>query len=691
MAVFEVVEPMLYGDPIVVVIQALLHAMRDEVELGRTLVKTWRTKGPSGFKTEHFKAVIDIVGVAPESSLKSLNEAVGTWLLHGKNKHVPASFAVLYERYFIESCFDDPLMLSMQGLLDSVGIRGHNREQSDFSEEAAKRHAQYAECNLELLQDLTKKMGGVPTEEKASICTLEWLLENTVSSFSYFYHPYALDQMSGYHLMFFMMMSETPVRSVSDGWNYVQRLRALPKTAQTLCEKMKTQKAKGIVPPAFIVEKVGQQIDSILSGDAGVLTAPKESPAYVILLQKFTEAEDGAGLEAPEDLRTALELAITVEVADGYKALRETWRIFEEVVGVEGYKDHSGVGALPDGEAYYAMMLANSTTSDMTPAEVHQLGLDQVKEIMTELEEVIVRLAETDEALRGDASVVKKVQELRKLPQWLYPFTEDDQGTRTFPQESKDACLVDYRQMVEDIEKIISPFFDVRPNDPCKVEPVPPHMEDGTPAAFYLPGSFDGSRNGTFYVNLSDMMAQWKSFMKVLMAHEGIPGHHFQIALQQEMKTLPFFRRDVQGFTAFVEGWALYTELLARELGYFKAEDGTEGYDLLGYFAANLLRAARCVVDTGLHHFGWSKEQAVEYMMANTFEDPGSVNIEVERYCATPGQATAYKVGALRILQLREKLKEEQGEAFDLIKFHRLLLSAGAVPLSMLPDIAASA
>jgi len=688
---FEGVEPLLYGDPIAVVVQALLHAMRDEVELGKALVITWRTEGPAGLKPSHFEAVAAIVGVelSEGNALVEVNASVDAWLLKGENRHIPASLVPIYERYSVEQNFEDPFGLTMMGLLDSVGIRGHNRLLNDLSIDYEQRHVRMCERSLELLDATLQKLGSISEEEAASVSCLRWFMQDKVNDFPFFYHSYGLDQMRGMHLVLYMLMSETPVKTLGDGWNFVQRLKALPNWARNISENISKQKSMGMIPPTFVLKTVGEQLDNILHGDTGVKKAPKASPAYGMLMGKLTDTEKGAGLpDVPEDIRAALEAAISNEVAGAFETMRAAWRTFEDAAAAPGFQDHAGVAALPNGAAYYASQLAKMTTTTLTPEEVHQLGLDQVKEIMAELDEVMARLAVKDETLRGEANNVTKVQELRKQQRWLYPFTEDDKGVRTFPQESKDACLKDYRQMVDDIDKLIDPLFDMRPAVPCKVEFVPPHREKGSPAAYYHPGTFDGSRVGTFFVNCGDMMAQWKSFMRVLMAHEGIPGHHFQVTLNQEMKGLPFCRRSLGGFTAFVEGWALYTETLARDLGYFKTEeDGTEGYDLLGYFAANLLRAARCVVDTGLHYYGWSKEQAVEYMTANTFEEPGSIQIEVDRYCVMPGQATSYKIGALRFLALRDELKKEQGEAFDIVQFHRKVLSAGAMPLSMLPDV----
>lgn len=317
----------------------------------------------------------------------------------------------------------------------------------------------------------------------------------------------------------------------------------------------------------------------------------------------------------------------------------------------------------------------------MSPEEVHKLGLEQVKSILGEMAEVIVRLAPKDPALDPNLSVSKNIEKLRADPRWTYPDT----------QEGKDACLQDFRNLVTSITGIIEPLFDMSPKQAIKIQAVPKHMEEGSPAAFYMPPSLDGSRDGVFYVNLGDMEAQYKFGMRTLTAHEAIPGHHYQLALQFEMKDLPYFRKTAESFNAFCEGWALYTEKLARELKFYATEpDGSEGYDLLGHFGDELMRAARLVVDTGLHYYGWSREETIKYMEENTILAPLDIVTEVERYCVLPGQACSYKVGQLSILRLRAQLKEKKGEAFDDRAFHRCLLSAGAIPVDMLPQVTAS-
>lgn len=676
-------EPLLYGEPIAIVVEALLRVVRDEKDAARQLLQAWRGGGPEAVLPQHLQAVSQVTGaaLAPEGPLQAANEAVAGWLLQGANAHAPASFALLYERYFVETVFDDPEGLSYTGLLEDVGIRGHNRELAQSPSEAhARRHSQFAQRDLELLDGLEKRQeGGVaPTEEQVSAGILRWMLTNHIRGEPFYHHSYALDQMDGVHQYIQLLMTDlTPVRSLEDGWNYVQRLRSFPGRFALVREELLLQKERGVLPPRFVVEKVLKGVQKLQQESA---TAPEESAMYSSLLERLTSADGGAGLASvPEELKAAAREALAKDVAGAYESLAEPLQLLLDTVSAEGYEDHAGVQSLPQGAAYYAWRLASETSSTLTPEEVHELGNAQVKAILTEMEQVIARLAPKDPVLDPKLSVSENVQRLRADPRWTYPDTE----------EGKDTCLKDFRDLVQKITELIDPLFDIRPKQAIKVQPVPKHMEEGSPAAFYMPPSLDGSRDGIFYANLGDMSAQYKFGMRTLTAHEAIPGHHFQLALQFETKGLPYFRKTAEGFTAFVEGWALYTEKLARELGFYATEaDGSEGYDLLGHFGDELMRAARLVVDTGLHYYGWSRQKAIEYMEQHTILAPSDVVTEVERYCVLPGQACSYKVGQLRILELRAQLKEQQGAAFDVRAFHRALLCAGAIPVAMLPQVA---
>lgn len=705
----DTLQPVLYAEPLAIVVQAILLVIREQIGAGQQLVIDWRSQGVAGVKQEQLLALAEITG-RELTTLEEANRAAAEWLLDGSNEHVPSKFAHMYERYFVETCFDDPEALSYMGILENTGLRAHNRELSERpSERAHKKRVDFARRDLKLLEEMESRCGGTaPAEEAVSVGVLRWCLTIELEGAPFAHHAYALEQMNGVHVMLQMWMTDiTPVRCLEDGWNYVARLRAFPSRLSLVEAELRTQRDWGITAPRFVLDKVLGTLKKI---EAELTSAPMASSFYTSLqdrvaaldptlhavrkadpLPSFAESTfrneaaynewvQGGGI-APAEMMAAAELAIVESVLPAYSSLR---RAVEQAVAAceaTGSGSHAGYGMLPDGDAYYAWRLKCETSTSLQPEEVHALGHEQVKSILGEMRQVIARLSATgDPSLNPQWSVPRNMRSLGSDKRWLY---EDSEAGRT-------ACLEDFRSLVREIEERLDPFFDVRPRQPLQIQRVPPHMEEGSPAAFYMPPALDGSRNGVFYANLGDISAQFKFGMRTLTAHEAVPGHHFQLAIQFEMKDLPYFRKAAEGFNAFIEGWALYTERLAREFGFFETEpDGSEGYDLLGHFGDELMRAARLVVDTGIHAFGWTREQAITYMEEHTILAPSDVITEVERYCVLPGQACSYKVGQLAILRRRSQLQAALEHKFDVRAFHHCLLCNGAIPIEMLPHVTA--
>jgi uncharacterized protein (DUF885 family) len=296
---------------------------------------------------------------------------------------------------------------------------------------------------------------------------------------------------------------------------------------------------------------------------------------------------------------------------------------------------------------------------------VHELGLAEVARVSAEMDTIL-----KSQGL-SDGSIGVRVQQLARSPEQQYANTP----------EGKKAMLAQYQAILDEVNQGLGSAFDLRPKLGVKVEQVPPSSEATAPGAYYMMGAFDGSRPGVFYANMRNPGDTPKFAMRTLAYHEGIPGHHFQIAIAQEMQDVPFFRR-VLPFTAYQEGWALYAERLAFEMGFQKTP-----LDNLGRLRDEMMRATRLVVDSGIHYKHWTREQSISYMMDNTGMSEGDVTAEVERYFVNPGQALAYKVGMLKILALREHAKQELGDKFDLKQFHNEVLSHGALPLSVLERV----
>jgi uncharacterized protein (DUF885 family) len=322
-----------------------------------------------------------------------------------------------------------------------------------------------------------------------------------------------------------------------------------------------------------------------------------------------------------------------------------------------------GVWRLPEGEAYYAHGLRANTTTTMTGEEIHRLGLQQVAEIQGQLDPLLRA------AGYSQGSVGQRVNAMNVDPHNLYPNND----------EGRAALLASLNAYLADIRPRLPRAFNTIPRAQLEIHRVPPAIEAGAPGGYYQGGPLDGSRPGIYYINLKDT-ADWpKMGLKTLTYHEGIPGHHFQISIAREAGALPIYRR-AGGFSAYAEGWALYAERLAGELGVY--DDDPPGR--IGYLQSYLFRAVRLVVDSGLHHHRWSREQAIRYMIDNAAEPEGSAIREIERYCVWPGQACAYKVGQTVIAGLRDEAERQRGSRFDLKAFHDSVLLGGSLPLTVL-------
>lgn len=324
----------------------------------------------------------------------------------------------------------------------------------------------------------------------------------------------------------------------------------------------------------------------------------------------------------------------------------------------------AGVWKLPDGDLYYIQELKKHTTTELTPEEIHNIGLSEVSRIQNEMEMILKKIGK-------NKPIPIAMSELRKDPNFLFPDNE----------EGKLQALEEYKKILNDSKEKTESLFFKMPKSKVEVERIPIFKEKTAPGAYYDEPALDGSRPGIFYANLRDTKEIPKFGMKTLTYHETIPGHHLQIAIMQELKGLPRFRNTIT-FTAYVEGWALYAERLAKDYNFFQ-----DPYSDLGRLQAELFRAVRLVVDTGLHYKRWSREQAISYMMQNTGMAPKDVTAEIERYIVYPGQACSYKLGMLKILELREKVKARKKETFDIREFHSVVLDNGSLPLSILEKL----
>jgi uncharacterized protein (DUF885 family) len=435
-----------------------------------------------------------------------------------------------------------------------------------------------------------------------------------------------------------------PFVTVEDYDKWLRRLDGLIVWMDQAIANMREGMTKGVVQPRPVMEKVLPQLDAMIVDD------PTQSEYY----GPIRNLPAGFAAADRERLTAGYTAAIRDKLIPAYRRLRS----FVHDEYLPRTRTTVAWTALPDGEAWYAFFVEEHTTTSMTPPEIHELGLSEVARILGEMDKVRQRVG-----FQGDLQAF--FAHLRDDPQFYYTRGAD--------------LVAGYLDVKKRIDAQLPRLFSVFPKADYEVREVEPYRAQSAAGAYYQQASADGSRPGIFYVNTYNLRSQPRFGMETLSLHEASPGHHFQVSIQQELTGLPRFRRFGGDYTAFVEGWALYAEFLGPELGLF-----TDPYQWFGRLNDEQLRAMRLVVDTGLHAKGWTREQAIQYMIANSTLAPSDVESEVERYIAWPGQALGYKVGDLRIQALRRKAEAELGARFDIRDFHREVLSDGAVPLEVL-------
>ena len=438
---------------------------------------------------------------------------------------------------------------------------------------------------------------------------------------------------------------------------YIARIGGISRGLGQLLERARLAADEDVRPPRFAYEGVLQQARALLQGApfGGEGEAPlwADANAKIDTLQKDGKIDEAQAKE----LREASRQALLESFKPSYDALI-SW--FESDLP-NADAEASGVGALPRGLDYYDERLAFATTTDMSADEIHEYGLEEVARIRAEMEKI-----------KADVGFEGTLQEfftfLREDPQFFFPNT--DQG--------REGYLEAAREHLAFIETRLPEYFGILPKADLEVKRVEPFREQPGAAQHYFPGTPDGSRPGIYYAHLSDMNAMPKHQLEVVAYHEGLPGHHMQIAIAQELESVPEFRTQ-SFFNAYAEGWGLYSELLAKEIGAYE-----DPYSDFGRLSTEIWRAIRLVVDTGLHAKGWSEQEAVDYFLANSSMAEGAIRSEVQRYLVIPGQATSYKIGMMKILELRGKAEAELGDRFEIKGFHDTVVGGGGLPLEIL-------
>jgi len=565
----------------------------------------------------------------------------------------PFFIRAFYERVFAQFAFDSPELLSRLRLVEGVGLQGHNRKLNDASDAEATRLLTRLRADLATLHryDTT----GMRGQDRLNYQVLDWYMTNQAAGAKFRYDNYPVNQMFGVQNEFPTFMATVhQVHNRRDADYYNQRLAAVKVKFAQVLEGLKIREQHGVVPPTFVIDKVLAEMSGL------VAQQPEQSILYTSLVDKLKKAKD-LDATAQAEVLAETKRQVTGNVYPAYRQLIEYFTALRP-----RSTNDAGVWKFPDGKAYYAYCLRSNTTTNLTAAQIHALGLSEVARISAEMRAILQA-----EKVAGADSVGTTLVRLGEEARFSYPDTDSGRAS----------ILADYRRILTEVDKGLSGAFRIRPKARLEVRRVPEFKQKTSAGAYYEAAALDGSRPGVFYANLYDVKATPKFGMRTLAYHEGIPGHHFQIGIAQELKGLPTFRTVVP-FGAYVEGWALYAEQLAWEQGFEK-----DPYHNLGRLRAELFRAVRLVVDTGIHDQHWTREQAIDYMRRTTGMALSDVTAEIERYIVMPGQACAYKVGMLKILELRERAKTQLGPKFDLRDFHDAVLKNGSLPLEVLEQV----
>lgn len=569
----------------------------------------------------------------------------------GADANADQRLLALFDAMFAEGIADSPERATALGL-DTGANAGLKSRLSDYSR--AGRAADLARAKSQL-----ERLRAIPAAQLSPARLLdrdvvEYDLSRRVTNEQRFtfgsaggnFAPYVLTHSEGaYRDVPGFLENQHRIANQADAEAWLARLSAFAVALDQNSERLKEEAAMGVVPPAFLLDLALPQMQRLRATPAG-------ETVLVSALTRKTVAANVAGAwggRALDIVEKQVFPALDRQIA-AVTALRATASM------------DAGVWKLPDGAAYYDAAVKSSTTTNYTAEEVHQLGLAQVAEISAQL----------DTLLRGQGltqgTVGQRLVALNERPDQTYPNTD----------AGKEELLTELRAHAASMYPRLERLFISQPKSRLDVRRVPPAIQEGGAGAYYQAGTVDGSRNGTFFINLTDSFDRPKFGLPTVTFHEGVPGHHFQVMLALESPDVPPIRRRA-GYSAYTEGWALYAETLADEIGYY---DGNP-LGRIGYLQSLLFRATRLVVDTGLHHKRWTKEQAIDWMVGATGFAKGRTTREIVRYAAAPGQALSYKIGHTRWVELRNRVKARQGDRFDIRQFHEIL-RLGAMPLVLL-------
>lgn len=551
----------------------------------------------------------------------------------------------LFEDIFMENVMRSPMYQSY------LGIKEDQDKWDDISEAAAEEELALQKEHLEQVKAIDESK--LNEQTKISWMLMKQKLENEIADYKWRHHNYPVNQMFGMHSsVASLLINQHGISEIDDAQDYIARLNGLPVLFDQLAENLELRAEKGIIAPKFVYPYVISDSKNIITG------APFDDGEPSALWKDFTSKVEKLELEESqrEELLASAEKAMLESVKPAYEGL---------ITAVEGIAEQAttkdGAWKFPDGEAFYNNALKRTTTTDLTAEEIHEIGLSEMERIHEEMRGIM-------EEVGFEGTLQEFFVHMRNSEEFVYPNTEE--GRKRYLDEAT--------AYIDNMRGRLDELFIKKPKADLIVKAVEPFREKSAGKAFYQQPSMDGTRPGTYYANLYDMAAMPTYQMEALAYHEGIPGHHMQIAIQQELEGIPKFRRFGR-YTAYSEGWGLYTEKLPKEIGLYK-----DPYSDFGRLAMELWRAVRLVVDTGIHDKKWTREEGIDFYVTNTPNAKSDAVKMVERHIVMPSQATAYKIGMNKILELREKAKSELGDKFDIREFHDVVLGSGPVPLNIL-------
>ena len=575
------------------------------------------------------------------------DEAASDSTASSETERLNAWFEARYEEQLQQS----PIQLTF------IGRKDRYDEIDDFSEEAEDRQLEWQRQTVEEMErefDYAK----LTPEAQVSYDIWKFQYENAAANAEFRDNNYIFTDFFGPQVIVPTLMSNFHrVEERSDMDAYIKRLGEFGRGMNQLIDRAQKYARGGARPPRFAYEGVIEQATAVVSGapfDDGEASS-LQADAY----RKIDGLVESGEISADEasELKTAVDTALVDDLKPAYDRLIGWFSDDQASADAEP----RGVSALPNGEAYYDRLLASFTTTDLTADEIHDIGLAEVARLRAQMDDVRRRVG-----FDGD------------LNQFFEFVREDDQFFFPNDDEGRQAYMDTVEEHLAFIDERLPEYFGLLPKADLIVKRVEPYREQDGAAQHYFPGTPDGSRPGIYYMHLSDMKAMPIPQLEVIAYHEGNPGHHMQNSIALELEDTPTFRTQAN-FGAYGEGWGLYADLLAKEMGAYE-----DPYSEFGRLSSEMWRALRLVVDTGLHAKGWTQQQAVDYMLDNSAEPLASVESEVRRYIVLAGQATSYKIGMLKILELRRKARDELGDSFDIRGFHDTVLGGGAMPLSIL-------